>query len=653
MVPVAADQPVPIQDFFRKPLWREPKLNPSGTHLAGLVQLSEDNYQLLVYDLEKKTSSALGGQGDKDIYHFTWLDDHRLVFFVSTWKLFGLGMFAVDIDRIRESYPLLQYCGATLVSVPPADRRLPLVWMRREVLENDRDGGVAVVNSNIKTGRFINLLAAGAQPNAYMDARDNNRKHILEVYRGPKDGLVYHYLADADGHLAFAFTSDHGVLALHRQTAERSWEKCPIDLEQVDIVAPGDQPGEVLALVPGEPGTPHVLRVVNAATGEPGAVVLADNGYDFDGWVYREPASRRIAGVTYHRDGPRTVWFDDGFRAVQKAVDGLFPDQIAQIIGNSEKGARFLIRTFSDRHPVAYHWVDLQKKTASLIRNTAPWIDPARMRPMQILKYKTRDGHQLDAYVTLPKGASKKSPVPLVVLPHGGPWARDTWGFDGEAQFLASRGYAVLQPNYRGSPGYDWMFPLSDQWEFLKMHDDVTDATKALLATGVIDPGRVAIMGASFGGYLALSGVVHEPSLYRCAVTIAGVFDWAAVLQNRKYDQFDNPTYARMLRQLGDPKKHEDKFEAISPLRHVEQVHVPVFVAHGKEDQVASINESRRLVSELEKYKVPHEKFFVGGEAHGMAHVKNQVELYSRIETFLAENLSPTAAAAGGTAGTH
>jgi dipeptidyl aminopeptidase/acylaminoacyl peptidase len=387
---------------------------------------------------------------------------------------------------------------------------------------------------------------------------------------------------------------------------------------------------------------------MNAATGEPGEVLLADNGYDFDGGVYREPSSRKIVGATYHRDGPRTVWFDQGFRAVQRAVDGLFPGQVAQIIGNSEKGARFLIRTFSDRHPVAYHWVDLQKKTASLIKNTAPWIDPDRMRPMQILKYRTRDGHQLDAYVTLPKGASKKAPAPLVVLPHGGPWARDTWGFKGEAQFLASRGYAVLQPNYRGSPGYDWMFPLSDQWEFLKMHDDVTDATKTLLSTGVIDPNRVAIMGASFGAYLALSGVVHEPSLYRCAVTIAGVFDWATVLQDRKYDQFDNPSYARMLRQLGDPKKEAEKYEEISPLRHVSQIRVPVFVAHGKEDQVASVTESRRLVSELEKSHIPHEKLFISGEAHGMAHMKNKVELYSRIEAFLAENLAPTAAAGAG-----
>jgi dipeptidyl aminopeptidase/acylaminoacyl peptidase len=271
------------------------------------------------------------------------------------------------------------------------------------------------------------------------------------------------------------------------------------------------------------------------------------------------------------------------------------------------------------------------------------------MQPMNVMKFKTRDGRQLDAYVTLPAGASKKSPPPLVVLSHGGPWARDTWGYNGEVQFLASRGYAVLQTNYRGSTGYDWMFPEEDRYAFRKMHDDVTDAVNALLRAGVVDRDRVAIMGASFGAYLALSGVAHEPNLYRCAVVNAGVFDWEQIIRDRKYRQFDDPQFALLLRKLGDPKKEKEKFDAISPIRFVGNVHVPVFVAHGKDDPVAPVSESRRLVSELQKYNVPHEALFKSGEGHGMAHLDNQVELYSRIEAFLAKNLAPRSgtAAAG------
>ena len=243
--------------------------------------------------------------------------------------------------------------------------------------------------------------------------------------------------------------------------------------------------------------------------------------------------------------------------------------------------------------------------------------------------------------LTLPAGASKTNPPPLVVLSHGGPWIRDIWGFNGEAQFLASRGYAVLQANYRGSTGYNWMFPLEDQYDFRKMHDDVTDATKSMIASGLIDKNRIAIMGGSFGGYLAVAGVVNEPALYRCAVTIAGVFDWEQQIKDKKYGQYDSPVFGWMMRKLGDPKQNREKFDAISPGRHVDRIRVPVFVAGGKEDSTVEIQQSKRLISELEKYHVPYEKQIVGEEGHGMAHLDNEVELYTRIEAFLEKNLRP------------
>jgi dipeptidyl aminopeptidase/acylaminoacyl peptidase len=254
---------------------------------------------------------------------------------------------------------------------------------------------------------------------------------------------------------------------------------------------------------------------------------------------------------------------------------------------------------------------------------------------------KTRDDHQIEAYLTLPAGATKENPPPLVVLAHGGPHARDAWGYDGEVQFLASRGYAVLQANYRGSSGYNWTFPAGDDWEFRKMHDDVTDAVKMLGKAGRIDPSRIAIMGTSFGGYLAVCGAAFEPDLYRCAITISGVFDWTQVINEKKSVQYDSAAYGIFLRNLGDPKANPAQFDRISPLRHIGDVRIPVFVAHGRDDEVADVAESRALISELEKFHVPHESLLVAREGHGMSFTKNQVELYTRIEAFLAKNLLP------------
>src|SRR5690606_359801 len=185
----------------------------------------------------------------------------------------------------------------------------------------------------------------------------------------------------------------------------------------------------------------------------------------------------------------------------------------------------------SDRDPGAYQWVNLEKRQVGLIKQSRPWIDPERMRPMSTFTYKTRDGLKFDAYLTLPAGASKENPPPLIVLPHGGPWVRDSWGYDSQTQFLASRGYAVLQPNYRGSTGYSWMYPEDEEWAFEKMHEDVTDCVKLIARSGHVDAKRIAIMGGSFGGYLTLMGLSSEPDLYRCGITMAGVFDWAAMIR--------------------------------------------------------------------------------------------------------------------------
>ena len=178
------------------------------------------------------------------------------------------------------------------------------------------------------------------------------------------------------------------------------------------------------------------------------------------------------------------------------------------------------------------------------------------------------------------------------------------------------------------------------------MHDDVTDATKTMMASGLIDSGQIAIMGGSFGGYLAVSGVVNEPALYRCAVTIAGVFDWEQQINDKKYDQYDSPVFGYLMRRLGDARQQREKFDAISPGRHVDRIRVPVFVSGGKDDYTVEIEQSRALISALEKYHVPHETMIAGGEAHGMRHLSNQVELYTRIEAFLAKNLAPVPSAA-------
>ena len=511
--PVPADQPIPVQDFFRPLLLRNPTINLSGSHIAALITATEDQHQLLVYDLKTQKFENFCAGGDKDIYQVNWLNDRRLVFSIATRKKWNLAFCAADVGKIDEPFALLQWFGGDLVSAPLKNRLRPLVW-----LGGDRTKvGIAIINTDIRS-KF-------GYANDNLEREDE--KHIVKSYPIPDSdfGLVDHYVTDKEGELAFAISAKDGFLTLHRLAGER-WEKCPVDLDNIDIVGAGDEPGQVVVLGPRKDDKPRALQFMDAATGQLGEVLLQDKGYDFDGWLYRDPVSHLIIGALGERSVPFSTWFNDDYKNLQKTLNGFFPGMVVRIYGSNEAQNIFLVAVFSDRQPVIYNWVDLEKRTAGLFKNSAPWIDPQRMQPQQMIKFKTRDGKQLDAYLTLPAGATKTNPPPMVVLSHGGPWARDTWGYNCEVQFLASRGYAVLQTNYRGSTGFGWMFPIEDEWDFRKMHDDVTDATKAVIAKGLIDSNRIAIMGSSFGGYLAISGVVNEPSLYRCAVTIAGVFDW-------------------------------------------------------------------------------------------------------------------------------
>jgi dipeptidyl aminopeptidase/acylaminoacyl peptidase len=259
---------------------------------------------------------------------------------------------------------------------------------------------------------------------------------------------------------------------------------------------------------------------------------------------------------------------------------------------------------------------------------------------MRTVRYLARDGLPIEGFLTMPKGSSTEKPPPLVVLAHGGPWVRDVWEFNSWVQFLASRGYAVFQPNYRGSAGYDWRFPESDAWDFIKMHHDVTDGVGFLVRSRLVDPNRIAIMGGSFGGYLAICGAAYEGSLYRCAISLSGIFDWERVIKESRVNLLaDNPQMDILRRHLGDPSDNATKFNEISPLRHIDQVKIPVFVYHGYDDDVANISESQRLVSALKEHGVPHEVHFLEDEGHGLSRPGDATEIFTDIEAFLAKNM--------------
>jgi dienelactone hydrolase len=652
VTPVAAMEQIPVLDFFRPRILQDPTVNPAGTHIAAVVAAGEDHTSLMVYDLNTQKMESLGTRGDSDVDMVQWLNDRYLSYRISVKKFSGFIMGAAKVGSLQNTYPILQNFNGGMVAVPPGDRLHPLIRIGRGSEVTGQYGAVVSVNASIDTGKFMDLSGNGALLDAKVldDASEDNVRHIMTRFPvlPTPDGFDLNYLADKEGHLEFGITSTHGRHTLHHLNGEK-WETCPQDLDEINVIGCGDNPGEIVVLGPRQENQPRALEVMEGATGKVVEVLIQDKTYDCDGWLYRDPVSRNIVGVVYDRGGPHVTWFSEAYRNLQKLVDGLFPGQVVRIIGNDEAGKMVLLSVYSDRQPAIYSWVDLEKHTAGLIKNSAPWIDPKRMQPMNVMKFKTRDGRQLDAIVTLPAGATKQNPPPLVVVANNWTGQRSSWGFDAETQFLASRGYAVMRPNCRGSAGYTGKFPTDDEWAYAKMYEDVIDATKTLTASGLVDRDRVGIIGTSFGGFLALSGVAYEPGLYRCAASISGTFDWGKLLEEQKYSQYSNSNYARMLLKLGDPKKETAKFDALAPLRHADQIRVPVFIAEGEYDSSLEIAQSKELVSIVGRNHIPTEWVSFVNEASGVRHLEHKIELYTRLEAFLAKNLSPAKSAGAAT----
>lgn len=652
--PVPADQQIPVIDFFRPAQFITPKLSPDGRHYAAMVTADVDRRGVLICEIDKGTFGKIDPVGLKDVYWFRWLTADHLLYKLAEEKRYARGIYVAGVPSVRKifTYPIERYSATSVLGAPRSDLLHPIIWVRKNAFEGGEDSGVFQVDAARSTIKNRDSLPGirGSREDTETE-RYGLEASVVRTFAQLPAGIPVSYLADVNGELAFGISASDGFETLYRYSGG-TWSKCPIDLEGVDIVEIGDKPGELLVMETGDSEKPHGIRRMDSIRGAMGETIFADALYDAQtAEVHRQPLTDRVVGIGVERARWQNFWLDSRYADIEKSVAQQFPQECVNIVGADDKENRFFIATWSDRKPTTYYLADLEKKTFSKVASTRPWIDPERARPMNIVRYKARDGIEIEGYLTLPAGASKAAPVPLVVLPHGGPWTRDVWAWDAEPQFFASRGYAVFQPNYRGSDSYAWRFPAGDLWAFRKMHNDVVDGLNAMKRTGLIDADRVAIMGSSFGGYLALCGAAFEPETYRCAITISGVFDWDRMIREVKNLDDDSVRSKRLIRKLGDPEKNRSYFEDISPAQHLDSVKIPIFVAHGKSDQVVDVQQSKRLVTELERRGIPCVAQFESGEGHGMAFLENRIELYTKIEQFLAANLAPRSAATPAAAG--
>jgi len=348
---------------------------------------------------------------------------------------------------------------------------------------------------------------------------------------------------------------------------------------------------------------------------------------------------KKLTTVHYVTDKNQRQFFDATAKQRIQQIEAKLPGMEIQLQSGTYAEDKFIVAASSDQTPGTRYIFDSKGGTLSRLADINPKIAADDMARMQPIAYQSRDGLRIHGYLTLPPGRDAKN-LPCVINPHGGPWARDEWGYNPEVQFLANRGYCVLQMNFRGSTGYGREFWQASfgQWG-LKMQDDITDGVQWLIAQGTADPKRIAIYGASYGGYATLAGVAFTPDLYAAAVNYVGVSNLFTFMNT--IPPYWRPQLPKFYDMVGNPEKDQERLTRTSPALNAEHIKTPLMVVQGARDPRVNKAESDQMVAALRQRGVDVPYLVKDNEGHGFQNEENQFEFYQAMEDFLAKHLKP------------
>jgi len=365
--------------------------------------------------------------------------------------------------------------------------------------------------------------------------------------------------------------------------------------------------------------------------------LIAENADNDMGGVDYSKKRKVLTMATWTGAKSERMFLDKETEALYGKMAPKFEGREFWIYGEDDSETKMLVWAGSDRDPGTYYYYDSTTDKMEELARPSPWIDPTQMAEMTPISYQSRDGMTIHGYLTLPKGREAKG-LPLVVNPHGGPWARDEWGFNPEVQLLANRGFAVLQMNFRGSTGYGrkhWEASFK-QWG-KTMQNDITDGVDFLVKSGKVDPKRVAIYGASYGGYATLAGITYTPDLYACAVDYVGVSNLFTFMKT--IPPYWAPYLAMMYEMVGDPATDSLAMAEASPVFHMDKVKCPLFIAQGANDPRVNKDESDQVVAALKARGIEVEYMVKDNEGHGFRNEENRFAFYGAMEKFLDQHI--------------
>ncbi|MDH5823865.1 S9 family peptidase [Luteimonas sp. RD2P54] len=632
LLPATVAAQVDVEPYVAQDGFRDIKLSPTGEYYAASVPMGDQTGLVVIRRSDRQMTASFRFSRDTHVGDYWWVNPERVLIAVS--ESFGT---RDDPLPTGELYAMNANGGQRELLV---GWRVQTQQTGTRIRPGKREEPVAAYLIDPLPGDDRTVLIS-VHPLTY---HPSTRVERMDVYTGRRSTVTHApvsfagFVTDHRGLVRFAegTGTDNVSRTYYRENDDAEWQLVNDERTSHRVETPlGFSDDDATAyLRVQQPEGPDAIVAFDVATGER-REILRDPVVDPIP-IYRNGWHTPI-GVRYSGARPRLAFFDEqsADARLYRSLEAAFPGNRIEIASATDDGRYQLLLTRSDVDPGSFYVFDSVDKKADFVLARRERIDPQRMSSMRGIELDARDGTKLHGFLTFP-GGSEGAGLPLVVMPHGGPYGIfDEWGFDEDTQLLASAGYAVLRVNYRGSGNYGRRFELSGarQWGGA-MQDDLTDATRWAIDEGIADPERICIYGASYGGYAALMGVAKEPELYRCAVGYVGIYD----LPKRRGDLGRNGRWARTWSEewMGDDR---ELLAAASPNRIADRISVPVLLAAGGEDLVAPIEHSTMMERALVQAGVPVETLYFPNEGHGFYTEEHRHEFYSRLLEFLARHI--------------
>jgi dipeptidyl aminopeptidase/acylaminoacyl peptidase len=598
---------IPMKDFFRNPVKASYQLSPNGEYLA-YMQPWENRMNVYVQKIGTEDTVRVTSATERDIAGYFWANNSRLAYVQDKGGDENFKLYAVNSDGTNEK-----------VLTPFDEVRVQII---DDLEDNENE---MIIGLNKRNKQIFDAYR--------IDINTGEMKMI-----GENPGNISGWMTDNDGQLRIASTTDGVNTSILYREKESDPFKTVLTTNFRETLAPlyFTFDNKYIYASSNLGRDKQAIVKYDIANAKELEVLYQHPEVDVDN-LLRSKKRKVITGVMFITDKRHYHFFDEQRKLLQKELQEKLPDYEVVVSNMSKDENKALVRTYSDKTRGAYYFYNLETKDFRKLDDISPWLNEAYMADMQPIKYQSRDGLTINGYMTLPKGVPEKD-LPVVVNPHGGPWARDYWGFNSEVQFLANRGYAVLQMNFRGSTGYGREF-----WEIgfkewgKTMQDDITDGVQWLINQGIADPARVGIYGGSYGGYATLAGLAFTPDLYACGVDYVGPSNIFTLLASF-------PPYWELYRQMfyemvGDPEKDKELLKEASPLFYADSIRVPLFVAQGANDPRVKQAESDQIVEALKARGIDVQYMVKENEGHGFRNEENRFDFYGAMEKFLAQHL--------------